>query len=45
MGLGTRVSRLNTDPKNKASTVHVSVITLYGIEKSGVGSLTNSVSV
>jgi hypothetical protein len=33
---------LNADPKKSATTVHVSVITLYGIEKSGVGRLTNA---
>lgn len=40
-----RVSRLNTDPKNSAMTVHVNVMTLYGMLKSGVGRLTSSVSV
>jgi hypothetical protein len=35
---------LNADPKKSATTVHVSVITLYGIEKSGVGKFTTSES-
>lgn len=38
------VMALNADPKKSATTVHVSVITLYGIEKSGVGKFTTAES-
>lgn len=43
--LKLRINRLNKEPKNRAITVQVSVMTLYGILKSGVGRLTKSVSV
>ena len=39
------VNKLNMLPKKSATTVHVNVITLYGMLKSGVGRLTRSVSV
>ena len=42
--LYSHIVKLNIDPKNSAKTVHVSVMTLYGIEKSGVGKLTSTIS-
>ena len=42
MGIHLRIRMLNTPPKYKAITVQESVITLYGIEKSGVGNRTSS---
>lgn len=43
--LKLRINKLNMDPKKRAITVQVSVITLYGILKSGVGKLTSNVFV
>ena len=39
------VVMLCNGPKAKATTVHVKQMTLYGIEKSGVGKFTNRASV
>ena len=40
-----RVNRLNTLPKISVIDVHLGMMTLYGIEKSGVGRSTRSVGV